>query len=391
MMRPFSVNGNFQQFAFVRKMASKSYQKRVEELLAKADIVVDGTRPWDITVHNNNFFRRLLAHGSLGLGESYMDGWWDCERIDQLVCRLLKAGIDKQVRTLGTGLWALKARLANLQTPERSFQVGERHYDIGNDLYASMLDSRMIYSCGYWKEADNLDAAQERKLDLICRKLHLNAGQRLLDIGCGWGGMARFAAERYGVEVVGVTVSREQVKMAQQKCLGLPVEIRLQDYRGLNEPFDRIVSIGMFEHVGYKNYRTFMSVADRCLEEDGLFLLHTIGGSRSVMTNDPWLERYIFPNSMIPSAVQLTSAIEGLFILEDWQNFGQDYDTTLMAWWHNFEVSWPTLASRYGERFYRMWRYYLLCCAGAFRSRTNHLWQIVLGKTGARECYRSIR
>jgi cyclopropane-fatty-acyl-phospholipid synthase len=366
----------------VRGEKMTSCQKRIEELFASADIVLNGDRPWDITVHNGNLYRRLLAHGSLGLGESYMDGWWDCEKIDELVCRLFCAGVDRQVRTWGMVLAAIAARLTNRQSQARSFQVGTQHYDIGNDLYERMLDSRMIYSCAYWKDAGTLDAAQEQKLDLICRKLHLEPGQRLLDIGCGWGGMARFAAERYGVEVVGVTVSQEQVRGALERCSGLPVEIRLQDYRDLHEPFDRIVSIGMFEHVGYKNYRTFMSVVDRCLKDDGLCLLHTC---------DPWLECYIFPNGMLPSAVQITSSFEGLFTLEDWHNFGPYYDTTLMAWWQRFENSWPELSARYGERFYRMWRYYLLTCAGAFRARENQLWQIVLAKEGVGGCYRSAR
>jgi len=368
-----------------------SCQKRIEHLFAPAGIMVNGSRPWDITVHNHHLFKRLLTHGSLGLGESYMDGWWDCERIDELVRRLFSAGIDRKVKTIDMMLTVLSARLMNRQSQARSFQVGRRHYDIGNDLYQRMLDSRMIYSCAYWKDADTLEAAQEHKLDLVCRKLHLEPGQRLLDIGCGWGGMAQFAAERYGVEVVGVTVSHEQAKSAQQRCAGLPVEIRFQDYRDLHEPFDRIVSIGMFEHVGYKNYRTYMSVVDRCLKDDGLFLLHTIGGNSSVTTCDPWLERYIFPNGMLPSAVQITSSIEGLFILEDWHNFGPDYDTTLMAWYQRFEDAWPDLSARYGERFYRMWRYYLLLCAGAFRARTNQLWQIVLAKEGARGRYLPVR
>ncbi|MDD2336717.1 MAG: cyclopropane fatty acyl phospholipid synthase [Geobacteraceae bacterium] len=368
-----------------------SCQKRIEKLFAPADIILNGNRPWDITVHNDNLYRQLLAHGSLGLGESYMDGWWDCEKIDEIVCRLFSRGVDRQVRTWGMVVAAITARLTNSQSQARSFQVGTHHYDIGNDLYDRMLDSRMIYSCAYWKEADTLDAAQEHKLDLICRKLHLEPGQRLLDIGCGWGGMAQFAAERYGVEVVGITVSQEQAKVAQQRCSGMPVEIRFQDYRDLHEPFDRIVSIGMFEHVGYKNYRTYMSVVDRCLRDDGLFLLHTIGGNTSVTTCDPWLERYIFPNGMLPSAVQITSAFEGIFILEDWHNFGPHYDTTLIAWWHRFEESWPDLSARYGERFYRMWRYYLLSCAGAFRARVNQVWQIVLTKERPCSCYRPAR
>jgi cyclopropane-fatty-acyl-phospholipid synthase len=366
-------------------------QTRVETLFAPADIVVNGNRPWDITVHNGNLFRRLLVHGSLGLGESYMDGWWDCKRIDELVCRLFGRGIDRQVRTWEMALAAMAARLSNRQSRSRSFRVGRQHYDAGNDLYERMLDSRMIYSCAYWKEAGTLDAAQEHKLDLISRKLQLEPGLRLLDIGCGWGGLARFAAERYGVEVVGVTVSQEQVKGARQRCAGLPVEIRFQDYRSLDETFDRVVSVGMFEHVGYKNYRTFMTVVDRCLKEDGIFLLHTIGGNISVITTDPWLERYIFPNGMLPSAAQITSAIEGLFVLEDWHNFGPDYDTTLMAWWTRFEQAWPDLAGRYGERFHRMWRYYLLSCAGAFRARVNQLWQIVLTKDRPGVCYRPAR
>lgn len=372
-------------------MSSAIYQNRIENLLYPADIRFNGNRPWDISVHKEDLFRRLLAQGSLGLGESYMDGWWDCDRIDQMVCRLFCAGIDRRVRTWGMMLAAITVRIRNRQSQARSFQVGTQHYDIGNDLYQRMLDSRMIYSCAYWKDADTLEAAQERKLDLVCRKLLLKPGQRVLDIGCGWGGLARFAAERYGVTVVGVTVSREQVKLAQQRCSGLPVEIRLADYRSLDERFDRIVSIGMFEHVGYKNYRTFMETVGRCLAGDGLFLLHTIGGTASVTTCDPWIERYIFPNGMLPSATQIASAIEGRFILEDWQNFGLDYDRTLMEWWSRFEDAWPELAGRYGERFRRMWRYYLLSCAGAFRAKANHVWQIVLAKEGIPESYRPQR
>jgi len=363
----------------------------VEGLLQEADVIIDGDRPWDIQVHNGGLYEQVLAHGSLALGEAYMGGWWDCPELDRFFHKILSAGLDSRVRSIGTALASLKARLQNRQSVKRAFQVGEAHYDIGNDLYRRMLDSHMTYSCGYWREAGDLEKAQQSKLDLICRKLHLAPGQKLLDIGCGWGGMARFAAERYGVEVVGVTISREQAELARELCRDLPVEIRLQDYRSLDESFDRVVSIGMFEHVGYKNYRTYMEVVGRCLREDGLFLLHTIGGNSSVRTTDPWIERYIFPNGMLPSAIQISRAIEGIFILEDWHNFGPDYDRTLMAWYRKFEDAWPELRERYGERFYRMWRYYLLSCAGAFRARVNQLWQIVLSKSGAPAGYRAPR
>jgi cyclopropane-fatty-acyl-phospholipid synthase len=355
---------------------------KVERLLSFADVEINGSRAWDIQVHNENLYARLVAGASLALGESYMDGWWDCEKLDEFFCRVLRAQLDTRVNPRTWYLDALKARLFNLQKPSRAFRIGQHHYDIGNNLYACMLDERMIYSCGYWEAAGSLDEAQEAKLDLVCRKLDLQPGMRVLDIGCGWGGTARFAAERYRVQVVGVTVSAEQARFGEELCRGLPVDIRMQDYRDINETFDRILSIGMFEHVGRKNYRTFMGKARDCLEDDGLFLLHTIGGNRSVAGTDPWIERYIFPNSMLPSAKQISSAIEGLFVLEDWHSFGSDYDRTLMQWFRNFHDNWDTLEEHYDERFYRMWKYYLLSSAGSFRARSNQLWQLVLSPEG---------
>ncbi len=358
------------------------FRRRAEGLLALADVEIGGSRPWDLQVHDERLFDRVMAHGSLGLGESYMDGWWDCERLDEFFYRVLRARLEDRIRPLADGLRALRARLINLQRSARAFQIGERHYDIGNDLYRCMLDKRMIYSCGYWKDATTLDEAQEAKLDLVCRKLGLRPGMRVLDIGCGWGGAAQFAAERYGVEVVGVTVSEEQVKLARGLCQGLSVEIWLQDYREVTGEFDRVFSLGMFEHVGSKNYSTFMQVARRCLRDDGLFLLHTIGGNRSVSSTDPWMARYIFPNSMLPSAKQIAEAAEGVFVIEDWHSFGPDYDKTLMSWHRNFESGWESLRGRYDERFRRMWTYYLLSCAGSFRARKIQLWQIALSPGG---------
>ncbi len=371
---------------------SKSMKNAIQELLSLADVQINGDRPWDIQVHDEKLYSRVLAGGSLALGESYMDSWWDVEQLDEFFNHILSANLDKKVRpSLPLVSGYLKSKIFNEQTRRKSKVVGEKHYDIGNDLYERMLDKRMTYTCGYWKEAKTLDEAQEAKLDLACRKLGLRPGMKVLDIGCGWGSFAIFAAEKYGVEVVGITISKEQVELGKKRAAGLPVELRFQDYREVTEKFDRIVSLGMFEHVGVKNYRAYMQVVDRCLKDDGLFLLHTIGGNKSTSGTDPWIAKYIFPNSMLPSAAQITKSAEGIFRLEDWHNFGPYYDNTLMAWFNNFDRHWEEIKDKYGERFYRMWKYYLLACAGSFRSRKNQLWQIVFSKVHSTHVYESIR
>jgi len=384
-------------FSFSAQGGSASGGKqKIEKILAGIDISVDGARDWDIQVHDDRLYRRVITHGSIGLGESYMDGWWDCRELDEFFAKVLGAQLDRKV----SPKWKLAPLVAqniffNMQSVSRAFQVGERHYDTGNDLYKAMLDNRMVYTCGYWNtpagEAATLDEAQKNKLDLVCRKLGLRSGQKILDIGCGWGSFAKFAAEKYGVSVVGVTVSKEQVSLGEKMCNGLPVEIKLQDYRKIEGKFDHIVSLGMFEHVGYKNYRTYMEVAARSLKNGGLFLLHTIGRNTSVRGSDQWIKKYIFPNGMMPSMKQISSAIEGIFVMEDWHSFGADYDKTLMAWHKNFESRWDELKPKYDERFRRMWNYYLLACAGAFRARKLQLWQIVLSKNGISGGYKSIR
>jgi cyclopropane-fatty-acyl-phospholipid synthase len=368
-----------------------SSQVEVENALATANVKVGGTRPWDIRVYNERFYDRLLAQGSLGLGESYLEGWWDCDALDEFFARCMKVRLESRIeKDLGLMLSSIEARLRNRQSKSEAMGRGKIHYELGNDLYRAMLDKRLVYTCAYWKNSHNLDDAQEAKLDLTCRKLGLEKGMRVLDIGCGWGSFAKFAAERYGVEVVGVTVAERQVELGRELCRGLPVEIRLQDYRDVREKFDHIVSLGMFEHVGYKNYPEYMQVAHRCLRDGGLFLLHTIGGNESRRDTEPFIDKHIFPNSMIPSIAQIGSAIEGLFVMEDWHNFSTDYDRTLCSWHANFDRHWPSLSRHYDETFRRKWRYYLLQCAGSFRARKNQLWQIVLSK-GRFAQYQSIR
>ena len=354
-------------------------KEQVQKILSLADVRIGGGRQWDITVNNDRFYSRVLRHGSLGLGESYVDGWWDCPALDQLFSRVLSAGLDQNApRDWRLALQWVLAAVFNRQTKLRARSVAERHYDLGNELYQKMLDRRMVYSCGRWEHASNLDEAQEAKLDFVCRQLRLAPGITLLDIGCGWGGLAKFAAERYGAKVVGVTISREQMQWAQHSCQGLPVEIRLEDYRDVTGRFDRVASLGMFEHVGYKNYRKFFEGARKVLRPGGFFYLSTIGANRTARSTDPWIDKYIFPNSHLPSAVQIAAATEGLFVIEDWQNWACHYDRTIVAWFQNFQKHWRDLQPRYGERFYRMWKYYLMVAAACFRSRKNQVWQILL-------------
>lgn len=350
----------------------------LDDLLATADIRINGDRPWDIQLHRTAALDEIVARHSLGLGETYMRGDWTVPALDQFFYRILRANLQRQIKPFRNLMRIARCYLINLQSRSRAFQVGEKHYNLGNSFYQSMLDSRMTYSCGYWREARDLEQAQAAKLDLICRKLGLEPGMRLLDIGCGWGSLISYAAEHYGVECVGVTVSSEQCRFVEEHYGHLPISVHLQDYRSLNQPFDRIASVGMFEHVGRKNHRTFMQVAKRCLQKDGVVLLHTIGKNQRRSTTDAWIDKYIFPNGELPSNGQICDSAEDLLIIEDLHNFGCDYDKTLMAWHQNFEQNWSKFADQFDPEFYRMWRYYLLSCAGAFRARHIQLWQWIL-------------
>ncbi len=365
-------------------MESDRPEHLVKSLLSTAGITIDGAHPYDIRIHNKSFYGRVITEGALGLGESYMDAWWDCEALDQFFDRILRAKLDERVKAGSPVAWhVIKSKLFNLQAGSRAYKVGEQHYDLGNDLYRAMLDRRLNYTCGYWKTAKTLEKAQEAKLDLVCRKIGLKRGMTVLDLGCGFGAFAGYAAKKYGAKVTGVTVSKRQVELGSELCKGLSVELKLEDYRNVTGTYDRVVSIGIMEHVGYKNYRTYMDVVDRTLKDGGITFVHTIGGNVSATTTNAWSEKYIFPNSVLPSIAQLGKAMEGRFVMEDLHNFGPDYDRTLMAWHANFEKAWPRLRKNYSERFRRMWRYYLLSSAGGFRSRATQLWQFVMTRPGA--------
>lgn len=373
-------------------MAGKLASNLIGEVLKTAGIKINGNQPWDIKINNHQVYDRILQDGILGLGESYMDDWWDCLALDEFFNRAILSQIETKIKINKILLWKLFfARFLNFHSKQRSLEVGKKHYDLGNFLFECMLDPEMNYTCGYWKNATTLNQAQINKLELVCQKLMLKPGMRILDIGCGWGALAKYAAKNYGVDVVGITISQEQLDYAKNNCIGLPVELRFQDYRDVNESFDRIVSLGMFEHVGHLNHHEYMKVVHQCLTDEGLFLLHTIGSNITYFRPNEWTNKYIFPNGGLPSITQIGKAAENLFVMEDWHNFGADYDKTLIAWHNNFNANWDKLKSQYDERFQRMWNYYLLSCAGSFRARDMQLWQIVFSKRGIKNGYQAIR
>ena len=418
---------------------SKNQRARqwVKELLAHADIRLDGDRPFDIRVHDERLFDRVTAAGTLGAGEAYMEGWWDCEALDRMFARAISAGLENKVsHNLTTLALALRHTLFNMQSRRRAPMVARRHYDFGNQLFEAMLGPNMNYSCAWWsgledvkkRKADGqgarngnpaqgsgvapdtlpacypqqpgarLDEAQNAKMELICEKLQLQPGMTVLDIGCGWGSLARYMAREYGCHVTGISISRNQIEWAKQREGAgdgsvSPGRITwvLGDYRELRGEFDRIVSVGMFEHVGRKNYRRYFRTARALLKPHGLFLLHTIGSISQRAGCDPWISRYIFPNGQLPTLDAIVQACHGLFVLEDCHNMGADYDPTLMAWHERFEAGLRAGAFDLTEAEARMFRYYLLSCAAAFRCRDIELWQIILSPGGVAGGYEAVR
>ena len=364
------------------RAGSTSAEAFFRDLLARAGITINGKQPWDLQVRDPRAYERLLRHGSVGFGEAFMDGSLDCERVDLLAERVYRTALLERIEVKTALLHALKVWLNPFGSRSRSFEIGEYHYDTGNDLFQVMLDPYMIYSCGYWQRAQTLDAAQRDKLELICRKLQLQPGMRVLDIGCGWGGLARYAAERYGVTVVGISVSQEQIELGRRLSAGLAVELRYVDYRDLDETFDRVVSVGMFEHVGRRHYPAFFAACDRCLKPSGIMLLHTVGYLKEEAIN-PWYDKYVMPGVEFPTVANIIDSAGRNLVLEDFHTWeGGHYDKTLMAWFERFDAGWGELKQNYGEVFYRMWKLYLQGCAGAFRAERMRVWQLVFSKGG---------
>ncbi len=368
------------------------------DTLAEIGITIGGDGPADVHIHDDRIYKRVLRDRELGLGEAYQEGWWSANQLDEFLARVQEADLASRVRPSFALLRLIAAsRLENRQSESRAKRNASAHYDLGNDLFERMLDKRMIYTCGYWREATDLDSAQEAKLDLICRKLKLEQGMRILDIGCGWGGFAQFAAERYDVHVTGISPAVEQVTLAKERTAGLPVRIMQADYRELADEaemaghFDRITSIGMMEHVGPRNLGTFFETCDTLLAADGMMLHHTIGSNEWKTHTDPWFDKYIFPGGVLPSLGQIARAAERVWSIEDVHNFGPDYDRTLMHWHQNIDSCWAEIP-HYDEWFRRTWEYYLLGSAAGFRVRALQLFQVVFTKAKQRlAVYEAVR
>ena len=359
----------FDEYPFIVKLKGKEYR------------IGDGNPAFTVIFHKEIPLTALTTSTSLALGEAYMDGDLEIEgdlynALDHFLGQMGKFSTDES---------ALKKLIFSSTGKKNQEKEVQSHYDIGNDFYKLWLDETMSYSCGYFlHEDDSLYQAQVNKVDYILKKLHLSPGMSLLDIGCGWGFLLIEAAKKYGVHGMGITLSREQYeafnRRIKEQNLGDLLEVALMDYRDLpkmNRTFDRVVSVGMAEHVGRRNYQLFMDCAKKVLKPGGLFLLHFISALKE-HAGDPWIKKYIFPGGVIPSLREMLScAAEDDFHTLDAENLRLHYNRTLLCWDKNYREHMDQIREMFDERFVRMWDLYLAACAATFHNGIIDLHQVL--------------
>lgn len=353
------------------------------EIAGKEITLGQGKPKTRVVVKDSKLLAKILRSPSLAFGEGYMKG----DIVIQGELEDVLAGFYKTSQKLETS-WL--HRIKKLFLPAKisvkeAMANAQHHYDVGNEFYKLWLDPLLVYSCAvFLHDSDTLAKAQEQKLDLLCRKVNLQRGQKLLDIGCGWGGLLFHAAEKYGAQVTGITPAEEQAahirSEIQKRGLGQRVTVIAGDWRTLQGQYDRIISVGMFEHVGQAQYEEFFTVWNKLLASGGMSLLHTIGRMKEERT-DPWIRKYIFPGGFLPTLAEVSDIIgnQGM-IISDVENLWQHYAKTLAHWSQNFLASRDKVVAMYGEEFARMWHLYLEGSRAGFLYGSMQLWQIVILK-----------
>jgi cyclopropane-fatty-acyl-phospholipid synthase len=377
-------------------MSKSLFESLVDSRLNKAGIKINGPNPWDPEVdadHLSSFNRQVVWQGMLGLGNSFLDGEWKCADLSTFFFKAIQAGLLQDSKMSLPYLWKwIRDTFTNPQNrPHAAKNIAEHYSDADKEgLVLGMTDPKWNqYTCGFYADPTNpvegLQAAQDRKLRVIFDKLRLEAGDTLLDVGMGWGGLLACAQQERCCRGMGVTLARNQLEYAEQHH---GVQGLCTDYRSVNWPANRITAVGILEHIGPKNHRAFMEAIYRNLTADGIHLLHFFGRpAHNVGLLDPWTDQYIFPGLTCPTLVEVLRAADGLLELQHQEQFGFHYDPTLMAWYENFVAFAKTIGLDPDDRLYRMWKYYLLSCAGAFRAGEVKLYQLVFTKRHSRIVY----